>query len=136
MRNIKINMMKTTNKKRLFEVMGRLDKTFKPRLNESIQGNKTFTLNLLGEETPLRFEFDHYMNGALFVGLVDEEGPYSDVSVNLPESGSLPKDEFFLKNWSENEELANALIEKGIIVPTGKQASMGAKSYKINPAQQ
>jgi hypothetical protein len=136
MRNIKINMMKTTNKKRLFEVMGRLDKTFKPRLNESIQGNKTFTLNLLGEETPLRFEFDHYMNGALFVGLVNEEEPYADVSTNLPESGSLPKDEFFLKSWSENEELANELIKKGIIVPTGKQASMGARSYKINPAEQ
>ena len=116
--------------------MGRLDKTFKPRLNESIQGNKTFTLNLLGEETPLRFEFDHYMNGALFVGLVNEEEPYADVSTNLPESGSLPKDEFFLKSWSENEELANELIKKGIIVPTGKQASMGARSYKINPAEQ
>ena len=127
--------MKTTDKKRLFEVMGRLDKTFIPRLNEDVQG-KSFTLNLFGEETPVSFSFDHYMNGALFVGLVDEEGPYSNVSVNLPESGSLPKDEFFLKNWSENEELANALIEKGIIVPTGKQASMGAKSYKINPAQQ
>jgi hypothetical protein len=76
------------------------------------------------------------MNGALFVGLVDEEGPYSDVSVNLPESKDLPQNEFFLKSWSENEELANQLIKKGLIVPTGKQSSMGARSYKINPAQQ
>ena len=115
--------------------MGRLDKTFMPRLNEDVQSDKTFTLNLLGEETPLHFEFDHYMNGALFVGLVDEEGPYADVSVNLPESKDLASDEFFLKSWSENEELANELIKNGIIVPTGKQASMGARSYKINPAQ-
>jgi len=127
--------MKTTGKQRLFEVMGRLDKTFMPRLNEEVQG-KSFTLNLFGEETPVSFSFDHYMNGGLFVGLVDEEGPYADVSVNLPESANLPPDEFFLKNWSENEDLANALIKSGMIVPTGKQASMGAKSYKINPAQQ
>ena len=84
--------MKSKNdRQRLFEVMGRLDKTFIPRLNEDVQG-KSFTLNLFGEETPVSFSFDHYMNGALCVGLVDEEGPYSDVSVNLPESGSLPKD--------------------------------------------
>jgi hypothetical protein len=127
--------MKTTDKKRLFEVMGRLDKTFMPRLNEGVQG-KAFTLNLSGEETPVSFSFDHYMNGALFVGLVDEEGPYADVSVNLPESKDLPQNEFFLKSWSENEELANELIKSGMIVPTGKQSSMGARSYKINPAQQ
>jgi|ERR1035437_505374 hypothetical protein len=129
--------MKNNDKKRLFEVMGRLDKTFKPRLNENVQNGKTFMLNLFDEETPVHFQFDNYSNnGALFVELWDEEGPYSDVSSNLPESGSLPKDEFFLKSWSENEELANELIRKSIIVPTGKQASMGAKSYKINPAQQ
>jgi hypothetical protein len=126
--------MKTTGKQRLFEVMGRLDKTFMPRLNEEVQG-KTFMLNLFDEETPVHFSFDHYMNGALFVGLVDEEGPYADVSVNLPESKDLAPDEFFLKSWSENEELANRLIKKGLIIPTGKQASMGARSYKINPAQ-
>jgi hypothetical protein len=128
--------MKTIGKQRLFEVMGRLDKTFMPKLNENVQESKPFTLNLFGEETPVRFSFDHYMNGGLFVGLVDEEGPYADVSVNLPESASLPQDEFFLKSWSENEELANELVKKGIILPTGKQSSMGARSYKINPAQQ
>jgi hypothetical protein len=127
--------MKTIGKQRLFEVMGRLDKTFMPKLNENVQG-KSFTLNLFGEETPVSFSLDHYTNGALFVGLMDEEGPYADVSVNLPESKELAPDEFFLKNWSENEELANELIKKGIILPTGKQSKMGARSYKINPAQQ
>jgi hypothetical protein len=129
--------MKKDSKNRLFEVMSRLDKTFKPKLNENVGNSKTFMLNLFGEETPVHFQFDHYRdNGALAVALWDEEGPYADVSTNLPESGKLPQDEFFLKDWSENEELANELIKKGIIVPTGKQASMGAKSYKINSTQQ
>ena len=128
--------MGNNDKNRLFEVMGKLDKTFKPKLNENVSNSKTFMLNLFGEETPVHFQFDHYRdNGALAIDLWDEEGPYSDVSVNLPESGKLPQDDFFLKDWSENEELANELIKKGIIVPTGEQASMGARSYKINPAQ-
>ena len=126
--------MKSINKQRLFEVMGRLDKTFMPRLNENVQNGNTFMLTLFGEETPVHFALDHYMNGALFVGLEDEEGPYADVSTNLPESSKLPPDEFFLKSWSENEEIANELIKSGKIIPTGKQANMGAKSYKINPA--
>lgn len=129
--------MKKNSRNRLYEVMGRLDKTFKPQLNEGVDGNKTFMLNLFGEETPVHFQLDHYRNnGALFVELWDDEGPYADVSTNLPESSSLPPDEFFLKSWSENEEIAKELIKSGMIVSTGKVAGMGARSYKINPAQQ
>jgi len=138
------------NKQRLFEVMKKVNSDFKPnvnqnivnkkkfRLTESVGKTKTFTLNLWGEEETLYFDFNEYNNnGALAVQLMSpEEGAYATVSANLPESADLPKDEFFLKSWSENEEIAKQLIEKGIVLPTGKQASSGfvtAQSYKLNP---
>lgn len=129
--------MKKTDKKRLTEVMQRLDKTFKPKLNENFDGKKTFTLNLWGEDNVVYFDFNRYRNNnALAVELMDDEGSYAMVSVNVPESATLPQDEFFLKDWSENEELAKQLVEKGIILPTGKRTASGfivAKSYKISP---
>lgn len=135
------------NKQRLFEVMRKVNKDFKPKLNEvsnekfrlveSVGKSKTFSLNLWGEDEELYFEFNQYGNGALAVQLMSPmEGPYATVSTNLPESTELPKDEFFMKSWSENEELANELIRKGIVQATGKEASTGfvsAKSYKLNP---
>ena len=80
--------------------------------------------------------FDIYQNNnALAVQLVTVDGePYATISTNLPESASLSPTEFFLKDWSENEPIADALIQKGIIKPTGKQASSGfvtAKSYTV-----
>jgi hypothetical protein len=138
------------NKQRLFEVMKKVNSDFKPNLNENIDNKKnfrltegigktkTFTLNLWGQDETLYFNLNQYdNNGALAVELMSPtEGPYAMVSVNLPESAELPKDEFFMKNWSENQELAEQLIEKGIVQPTGKQASSGfvtAESYKLNP---
>jgi hypothetical protein len=130
-------MKSKDTKQRLFEVMGKLDKTFKPKLNEDInpvENKNEFTL-ISTENEPVHFELDNYRNnGALAVELVTAEGEsWAMVSVNLPESDKLPKDEFFLKDWTENEKIAKELIIKKIIVPTGKQASMGARSYKINP---
>lgn len=126
------------DKRRLFEVMGRLDKTFKGNLNEGIEGKKTFIMNLWGEDDELHFEFDNYNNNnALAVELVSSDGePYAMVSVNVPESAELASDEFFLKDWSENEPVAKALVDMGAIIPTGKRTSSGfivAKSYKIAP---
>jgi hypothetical protein len=168
--------MKKDSKQRLFEVMARVDKTFKSKLNESddpcwngykqygtkekdgkevpncvptneeinqkmgenVTNKKTFTINLWGEDDEVHFEFDNYSNNdALAVELVSADGePYATVSVNVPGSEQLPKDEFFLKDWSENEPLAKALVDMGAIIPTGKRTSSGfivAKSYKISP---
>lgn len=130
--------MKKNGKQRLFEVMGRLDKTFKKNLNENVGNKKTFTLNLWGEDDEVFFELDNYSNNnALAVELVSTDGePYAMVSVNVEESAQLPPDEFFLKDWSENEPVAKALIEMGAVIPTGKRTASGfivAKSYKINP---
>jgi len=125
------------DKQRLFEVVGKLDNTFKSKLNEDVGEStkkRAFTLASTDNE-PVYFDLDRYDNNkALAVELMSLDGEsWAMISTNLPESADLPTDEFFLKNWSENEEIANELVRNGIIIPTGKQASMGAKSYKINP---
>ena len=130
--------MKKNSKERLLEVMGRLDKTFKTKQNEDISNEKTFTLNLFGENTEFYFEFDRYRNNnALSVQLFEITGePYATISVNMPDSNKLENDEFFMKNWSENKEIAKELVDKKIVIPTGNESSNGyvtAKSYRVNP---
>jgi len=95
--------------------------------------DKTFMLD--GESLPVFFKLERYdKNGALAVELWDAEGPYATVSSNLETSSTLPKDEFFLKHWGENEHLAQELINKKVIIPTGQQdEDLGAMSYKIAP---
>lgn len=116
----------------------RIDNPVNPKINENTAGKKTFTINLWGEEDEVFFDLDTYANNdTMAVELVTTMGePYATVSTNLPESEDLPDGEFFLKDWSENEPIAKALIDMGAIIPTGKSASSGfvvAKSYKINP---
>lgn len=140
---------KTNTKEKLFEIMGKLDSSFKTKINESqednleendvISENKNFKINFLGDEIDVYLETANYQNNdALAVQLIDAEdgSVFATVSVNLPESSELPPDEFYLKNWSENEEIAMELIKLGVIIPTGKSARSGyvvADSYKINP---
>ena len=54
--------------------------------------------------------------------LSDEESEPDEfpLSVNLPDSAALiARDEIFAKNWSENEAIYQAFVERGILVPTG-----------------
>jgi hypothetical protein len=47
------------------------------------------------------------------VDVHDEEGFYGHLSVNLPEQA--PEGLFWLKDWSENRDMAEALIADGTI---------------------
>jgi len=59
-----------------------------------------------------------YADGALAVIATDKDGlPFATLSVNLPQSKDLPDEMFYLKDWSENERLAEAAIDSGLIVP-------------------
>ena len=107
-------------------------------INEDGSNSKTFTLNLWGKDEELYFTFDKYKeSGALTVQLMSPtDGAYATISTNLPESTKLAPDEFFMKAWSENQEIAEQLIEKQIVLPTGKSVQSGyvnARSYKLNP---
>ena len=57
-----------------------------------------------------------YVGGNPGVRLETVDGqPYATLSVNLP-GETLPEGSFFLKDWSENRDLARALIAQGVIV--------------------
>ena len=53
--------MKKDNKQRLFEVMGKLDKTFKPKLNEMVNNNDPFDAFKADWNYPMRKENERFM---------------------------------------------------------------------------
>ena len=66
------------------------------------------------------------------VELVDDKGePMFMLSVNLPESSHLLRErEFFVKTWSENQEIAEDALASGIFRRTGR-TSGGALNAPI-----
>jgi hypothetical protein len=57
-----------------------------------------------------------YANGRKALSLIDakEHDPVATASVNIPEE-RIKKDQIFIKDYSENEGMAKALIDAGII---------------------
>lgn len=71
----------------------------------------------------LTVEFKTYANnGRLAVQLFDETDPCTTLSCNLPDE-DLCQGEFFVKNWSENEEIAACAIRSGLFIDTGKRSN-------------
>ena len=72
-------------------------------------------------------------NHRLYVGLVDcaDGGIFCDVSSNFPLEPNIEKDEFALKSWGGLEQVAEFLLEKGIVEDTGKIAFSGHVSAQI-----
>ncbi len=63
--------------------------------------------------------------------LVDENGePIAQISINKP-GIHLEDNEFILKNYSENEEIASLLIKKEILEETGKYIRVGRRNCPI-----
>jgi len=59
---------------------------------------------------------DKYANNkALALAVYDDEGPFCTLSVNLPESGALPKNQCYFKNYSENEGFLEQLETQGLV---------------------
>ena len=80
------------------------------------------------KEWECELQFGKYSNGATALQLIDAEDgqPIATASVNLVgQSEHLDPDEVFIKDWSENEGMLDALIESGVIskpilaAPTG-----------------
>jgi hypothetical protein len=53
-----------------------------------------------------------------------EEARLATLTVNLPDC-KLEPGEFFVKNWSENQELAAEAMASGLFIDTGKRAQSG-----------
>lgn len=79
--------------------------------------------NYKGENVYLRFA--RYELGRLAIELVGESGePYCRVTTNMPEV-PLNHDEFLCKDWSENEGMAEWLVENKIAERTGRTVQAG-----------
>lgn len=116
-------------------------KTYKVRKNvkEGIdpKGSKNIILNMYGEQETVKIKMEKYNNGATACVLLSSDGmPFATLSINVAGvSENLPKGEFFLKDYSENREIAEQLIKQGILVPTGEETELPhaiVKSYKVN----
>lgn len=70
-----------------------------------------------GETLKLTVVREKYaVGGSDRIELWCEDGPYCVLSTNLPEY-PLPEGEFWVKDWSENEAIADFMLRQGIIVP-------------------
>src|SRR5690349_14782998 len=76
-------------------------------------------------QNPLTVHFGMYQNNRhLAVSLYDAEGSlYATLSCNL--DGDLGAGEFFVKNWSENEEIAVSALQSGVFIDTGRRVGAG-----------
>ena len=68
-------------------------------------------------------------NGALYVGLVDADGEhYGDITVNLPNSGTLPSDCAFV-DTNNLPRIDRVLYNEEVAVPVGQSACSGFCQY-------
>lgn len=93
-------------------------------------------IKAFGDTDVVDVEVQRDKTGHPHVTLIGEDGPYATITVILPETKELPKNEFFAKGWSENKEIVIQLIKAKVLIPTGKTAKAGhteAHSFKLNP---
>jgi len=85
-----------------------------------------FQLPFCGKTYNLEVKKEEYNNGGLAVVLIDTDDQEEfTVASSFIEDANLKKGEFCLKNWSENEDIANELIKQGIVIPTGRTVPSG-----------
>lgn len=74
----------------------------------------------------LGVRFDRYREGdRVVITLMDEDGAeYVRATVNIPEI-PLPDDLVLIKDYSENAGVLDALVEAGIVRPTGVRVGSG-----------
>lgn len=81
----------------------------------------------------LHFAYTQYGNGRLAIQLFTDEGePYATLSTNIPEVG-LGKNQFFMKDWSENAPVAAAACALGVFRDCGHSVVTGfvqARAYE------
>lgn len=74
-------------------------------------------MNFLFREDTLTIVITEYWDGNTAVSIVEAHTglPYCTLSVNMPQSKALPKGTFYIKDWSENKELAYHMYSLGIL---------------------
>ena len=91
---------------------------------------------------PIRIKFNQwdclllrssvYGNGRTALVLIDyhDKEPVAVATVNLPHV-PLAKDEVIIKDYSENEGMLQALVDAGIVKPTGRMVVSGFVAMEV-----
>jgi hypothetical protein len=91
----------------------------------------TPTLNYTSydEDYVLTLDLSTYANGRLAISFWYDDpdcgpAPFAKVTVNMPDD-HLNEGEVFVKDWAENENLVNYLLEQGWLTRTGREVLSG-----------
>lgn len=96
----------------------------------------TIDITAYGETLTCKPVLESYDGGRVALTLTywDEEMqgwfPHCKVTVNLPDQ-HLNEGEVFVKDWSENEPIVEALLEAGWLVPTGREVISGFVAPRV-----
>jgi hypothetical protein len=66
------------------------------------------------------FEVDKYGNGCTAINFMSEEGPYGRLTTNLAKESVKVRPNFYIKDWSENEDISAAAWRTGLFVKLGE----------------
>lgn len=89
-------------------------------------------MNIKFKEWDCQLEFGYYQNGRPAIELIDTEDgqPIATATVNIPDYPLLDN-EMFIKDYSENEGMLEALVKAEIVVDTGKRITQGFVTIPI-----
>lgn len=101
-------------------VVHKLEEKLITRMFKKMENEITYRVQIDGE----------YTKGGNKISLIEESEdfgaqPYATLSIWCKDTPDLDKDEFVLKNYSENEGIDNLLMENGVIELTGKYVQVG-----------
>jgi len=95
-------------------------------------------VSMFGQKYGIYLSKKEYHNGCLAILASTDDGePFATISTLLPESENLDKDSFYVKNWSENEEVVDQLIKQGVLIVDRKAPVVATgfvlvAAYKLN----
>jgi hypothetical protein len=64
---------------------------------------------------PISFYIEQYVGGGTAVDALCRGELFLGISARMPKTPILPDGQFYLKDWTENEDIAQAMIAEGII---------------------
>lgn len=80
-------------------------------------------------------QFTYQHGGSLALTLTNDEGPIADATVNLPEVPLPDGADCWIKDYSENTGIAQALIDAGVLVQHGDPVGIGPYNVRVVPAR-
>jgi hypothetical protein len=101
-------------------------------MSDEEEGAATMPLTFKHHGETLTVAIRQYENGTPAIVAVDETGlPFATLSVNVPgQSELLPPGAFFLKDYSENADVAESFMAQVPLTPTARVINLGFVSVQ------